>query len=298
MSLVHTLLFMFNQAKDMPMAISCLKSLESSSYTTVVICNQGSLSNEQVEKFVSPYHLDCHVIGDGKNVGTAVGRQKCFAYIWENLPNTTYISELHLDMSFTPHWEDPLVQYLEDNDEPLISCGIMDKRGFLPFLDEKITRPQTAMSIIEFLQSLRRDRIVPGFTNPCIHVSEILKVAGGYNADFLKGNSCFEDDSMLLGYYYYYGTKRNWHPKVNYNSVVYHAIAGQRTGVESKMMVNYHGLIKQYGFMGLKALSTLHTSPWHKKFFLKSYEEGMNLTINLTSNKPKEKCDESTDSRA
>lgn len=277
MSLVHTLLFMFNKTTDMPLAHNCLKSLESSTYTTVVIYNQGSLSNEEVEKFVSPFKLSCHVIGEGTNVGTTVGRQQCFTYIWENLPDTIYISELHLDMSFVPHWEDPLIQYLENNDEPLIGCGIMDSSGALPFLDQKISTPQVPLSTVEFLLQLRTDRIVPGFTNPCIHVSEILKEAGGYNPGFLKGNSCFEDDSMLLGYYYYYGTKRNWHPKVNYNSVVYHAVAGQRTSVESKMMDNYHGLIKQYGFMGLKALSTLHTSPWHKHFFSNKYEEGMNL---------------------
>lgn len=275
MNLVHTLLFMFKSEADKALAVNCLKSLESSTYKTVVIYNQGTMTKDELEKFTALFQLDCHIIGDGVNAGTVVGRQKCFDYIWENLPNTTYISELHLDMCFTPHWEDPLVQYLADNDEPLISCGIVDQKGFMPFLERQIPSPQVPLSTAEFLAEQRTDRVIPGFTNPCVHVSEILKETGGYQAEFLKGNHCFEDDSMLLGYYYYYGTKRNWYPKVNFNSVVYHAVAGQRLGVDGKMDLNFQGLIRQYGFMGLKALSTLHTSLWHKNFFLTHYHESI-----------------------
>ena len=64
-------------------------------------------------------------------MGTAIGRQKCFEYIWELMPDTEYISEIHPDMVFVPHWEDPLVDYLESHDEPLICCGILDKNGSL-----------------------------------------------------------------------------------------------------------------------------------------------------------------------
>jgi hypothetical protein len=102
-------------------------------------------------------------------------------------------------------------------------------------------------------------------------VSEILKATGGYNVQFLKGGQCFEDDSMLLGYYYYYGTKANWHPKIYFGSVVYHAVAGQRNGVSGNVMVNFNGLVRQYGAMGLKALCGLHESQWHKRFFFEQY---------------------------
>lgn len=281
MKLVHTLLFMITQErkpKDLLLAIKCLKSLENSTYKTVVIYNQGDLSNDLLKAFVAPFRLECHIIGDGVNVGTAEGRQKCFEYIWETMPDTAYISELHLDMLFPSNWEDALVEYLENNDEPLISCGIVNNEGLMPFLNKEATLPDALDQHIDFLESLRTDSIVPGFTNPCVHVSEILKETGGYNAAVLKGLQCFEDDSLLLGYYYYYGTKRSWYPKINYNSVVYHAVAGQRLAVKGNVLVNYNGLVKQYGIMGLKALSTLHSSPWHKNFFSECYHDNIRGT--------------------
>jgi len=275
MSLVHTLLFMLRQEQDMKFAVNCLRSLENSTYKTIVIYNQGNLSNDNLENFLKTFKFDYHIIGDGANAGTTVGRQKCFEYIWKNIPDALYISELHLDMIFSPNWEDPLVSYLENNDEPLISCGIVDKKGAMPFLNKSAVLPEALSQYADFLMGLRTDSVVHGFTNPCIHVSEILKKTGGYNATFLKGLHCFEDDSMLLGYYYYYGMKRSWYPKVNYNSVVYHEIAGQRMTVSGKSADNYAGLVKQYGVMGLKALSELHSSTWHKQYFLARYQEGI-----------------------
>jgi hypothetical protein len=275
MSLVHTLLFMVRQEQDMMFAVNCLKSLENSTYRTVVIYNQGNWSNDMLKSFLVHFKLDCHIIGDGMNVGTTVGRQRCFEYIWENMPDTLYISELHLDMLFPPNWENALVRYLESSDEPLIGCGIVDKNGMMPFLNKNVTLPDTTAQYADFLVGLRTDSVVHGFTNPCVHVSEILKKTGGYNTNFLKGRQCFEDDSMLLGYYYYYGTKHGWYPKVNYNSVVYHEVAGQRMTTGGSTGDNYAGLVKQYGVMGLKALSELHCSAWHRSFFLDRYNEGI-----------------------
>lgn len=275
MSLVHTLLFMVNQVQDINIAANCLRSLEKSTYRTVIVYNQGNWSNDRLKKHLELFNLDCHIIGEGENVGTSIGRQKCFEYIWENMPGTLYISELHLDMIFPPTWEDALVQYLERNDEPLIGCGIVDKTGAMPFLNRNVTLPNKLEQFVDFLDGLKTDCVVRGFTNPCVHVSKILKETGGYNIDFLKGRQCFEDDSMLLGYYYYYGTKRGWYPKVNYNSVVYHNVAGQRMAAGGKTSDNYAGLVKQYGIMGLKALSGLHSSAWHKKFFRDRYMEGI-----------------------
>lgn len=273
--LVHTLLFMINQIQDINIAANCLRSLENSTHRTVVVYNQGNWDRDRLKKYLALFHLDWHIIGDGVNVGTSVGRQKCFEYIWKNMPDTIYISELHLDMIFSPNWEDALVRYLEMNDEPLIGCGIVDNTGAMPFLGKKVNLPDRREQFIDFLAGLKADQVVRGFTNPCVHVSKILRETGGYNVGFLKGRQCFEDDSMLLGYYYYYGTKRGWFPKVNYNSVVYHDVAGQRMAAGGNTNDNYAGLVKQYGFMGLKALSGLHSSAWHKRFFWDRYMEGI-----------------------
>lgn len=276
MRLIHTLLFFFRENKlpqDIPMATECLKSLEKSAYKTVVVYNQGCISQGSLKAFLEKFDLDAHIIGEGKNVGTTVGRQSCFAYIWEHFPDTEYISEIHLDMIFAPRWEEPLIRYLDTHEEPLIGCGIVDQQGRFPFLNKTAALPASHSEYDDFLLSLRQDSVLDGFSNPCIHVSKILKQIGGYNAEFLKGSQCFEDDSMLLGYYYYYGTKADWRPKINFNSVVYHAIAGQRIGIGANIMVNFSGLVKQYGAMGLLRLSTLHNTNWHRNFFLEQYKK-------------------------
>lgn len=275
MRLVHTLLFFIRQEtieQDLSLASACLRSLEKSAHKTVIVYNQGFWSNAQLEAFLSCFALDCVVVGSGTNDGTSVGRQSCFESVFMRFPEAEYVSELHLDMLFTRNWEKPLIEYLDTHDEPLICCGILDKAGSLHFLNKTVQPlPGDPLLIDETLQSLREDTIVRGFTNPCIHKVTVLKECGGYNASFLKGKQCFEDDSMLLGYYYYYGTRANWHPKVNYNSVVYHAVAGQRLNVQGNTWDNFNGLVRQYGAMGLKHLSTLHTSPWHINFFTEQY---------------------------
>lgn len=276
MTLIHTLLFMLREnrlTEDLAMAKECLRSLEKSSYRTVVVYNQGFFTGDRLKEFLSVFELDVHVIGEGINVGTAAGRQRCFEYIWGNFPECKFISELHLDMIFPENWEDALTEYLEVHDEPMVSCGIIDKQGAMPFLNKTALLPQSKEELGTFLPGLRENTVLHGFTNPCIHASGILKEAGGYNPIFLKGGQCFEDDSMLLGYYYYYGTKRNWYPKINFNSVVYHAIAGQRLNMGGNVMVNFGGLVSQYGLMGLKHLSNLHKSAWHRSFFAEQYEK-------------------------
>lgn len=274
-TLIHTLLFMVtpeNREEHMKKAARCLKSLEKSCYKTVVVYNQGYLSNEQLGKFLSQFNLSCILIGDGKNAGTVVGRQSCFEYIWRNYPDTKYISEIHIDMFFTEKWERELIKYLEENDEPMVSCGILNKEGDMPFINRRVDSvPEEDDKLSELLDSLKTQTVVYGFTNPCIHVSEILKQCGGYDPGFLNGKQCFEDDSMLLGYYYYYGTRASWKPKVVYSSVVYHEVAGQRLNLKDSVMVNYNGLVTQYGAMGLKHLSLIHESQWHKRFFDEKY---------------------------
>lgn len=274
MRLIHTLLFLFRENKikeDTEMAFACLKSLEKSSHKTVVVYNQGYMKNDQLKDYLSMFNLDFHIIGESYNVGTTIGRQKCFDYIWDCFPNVEYISEVHLDMFFTPKWEDTLVGYLDTHEEPMISCGIVDQHGNMPFLGKSVILPEHD-NYDSFFSTLCENKIMHGFTVPCIHVSEILKKTGGYNPLFLRGKQCFEDDSMLLGYYYYYGTRINWYPKINFNSVVYHAIAGQRIDLDDNIMINYNGLVKQYGAMGIKHLTILHKSEWHKNYFSQQYE--------------------------
>ncbi len=275
MKLVHTLLFLIREryaAEDAELAKKCLSSLEKSTYKTVVIFNQGFWNREMLGEFVKPFDLNCIIIGDGVNMGTVVGRQSCFEAIWDKYPDTGFTSEIHLDMILTHNWEDVLVEYLESHDEPLISCGIVDQNGYMSFLNKTVERPPLEADMMDdYLKGLRLDRIEHGFTNPCIHNAAILKETGGYNARFLTGKQAFEDDSMLLGYYYYYGTRVHWKPKVHYGSVVYHAIAGQRIGMNDSVMINYSGLVKQYGAMGLKHLSELHKSEWQVRYFGEQY---------------------------
>lgn len=275
MALVHTLLFFIrgdHYSEDILQAEMCLSSLSRSKYKNVVLCNQGCISNGDVLKLVSRYDLNCTILGDGSNIGIVEGRQACFEYVWKRFPEAGYISELHLDMIFPAGWENSLLEHLHHYDEPMISCGIIDKAGLCAGLPEKSRRlPDGASKWDEFLRSLRRDLIIPGFTHPCIHVLKILKAVGGYDIEFLKGTQCYEDDSLLLSYYYYYGTRRDWRPQINYNSVVYHGIATQRLGLGDGL-INYLGLIQQYGIMGQRHLSELHANPWQKKFFKQQYD--------------------------
>lgn len=277
MKLIHTLLLLIRQNKeveDLTLLSKCLKSLEKSRHRTVLIYNQGYWTNDKIKDFLRSFDLDCIVIGDAANVGIVEGRQACFKYIWETHPETKYISELHLDMIFTHNWEDPLIDYLETHDEPVISCGIVDKVGSMAFANKRVEKlPADPDKIDEYLSTLTTDSVKPGFTHPCIHNSSILKEVGGYNTHFLVGKQIFEDDSLLLGYFYYYGTKNKWQPKVCYKSMVYHAIAAQRLGVEHTMWQNFQGLVKQYGAMGLKHLSQIHTSSWHIKFFSNEFNK-------------------------
>ena len=274
MSLVHTLLFFIrcdHYTDDLTQAKQCLKSLSQSTYKKLVIYNQGGLSNNEVRQLVGEYDLECFILGDGTNVGIVAGRQKCFEFIWNELPDSKYVSELHVDMIFPDCWENKLIDYLESNDEPMISCGIVDSCGYFAYLEEQIQElPQKFEEWSPFLQELRRDVILPGFAHPCIHVMKALRDVGGYDLEFLKGNQCFEDDSLLLSYYLYYGTRTDWFPKINYNSVVYHGVAMQRLGLDN-CMLNYIGLIQQYGLIGLKYLSKLHSNPYQKQFFERQF---------------------------
>jgi glycosyltransferase involved in cell wall biosynthesis len=276
-TLIHTLLFMAtseNEKEHMDKAFKCLKSLEDSCYKTVVVYNQGRISNEQLVEYLKQFQLNFIVIGDGNNVGIVQGRQRCFEYVWSRFPEAKYISELHVDMIFTKDWEKALIGYLEGNDEPMACCAIVDKEGYMKYLDRWVKEvPHEYEQLRSMLEGLKSNEIINGFNHPCIHKTEILKVVGGYNISFLKGMQCFDDDSLLLGYYYYYGTRAAWEPKIVCSSVVYHEVGGQRYELNDNIMINFDGLVRQYGAMGLKHSSQLHRSEWHKRFFMDKYME-------------------------
>lgn len=276
MRLIHTILFLTREnqlEEDLSMARAVFHSLEGSTYKTVVVYNQGYYTNDKLRHFLSEFELDIHVIGDSANIGIPAGRQSCFNYIWTNFSDTEFISELHMDMILSKNWEDPLIAYLVTHDEPMVCSGIIDREGNIPVLGKKVKLPQELGSCFDFLLDLREDKILQGLTHPCIHVAPILKEVGGYDPVFLKGKQCFEDDSLLLGYYYYYGTRKKWYPKINFNSVSYHAVAGQRLSVSDDIMVNLRGIIRQYGAMGIRTLSDLRNTPWHKAYFMKNYRQ-------------------------
>jgi hypothetical protein len=271
----HTLLFMLRKkylTEDLSLADTCLTSLQKSACKNVVIYNQGLYTNNELRDYLSKYSLNCTIIGDGSNVGIVKARQRCFEYIWETMPQTEYISELHLDMYFSTDWELPLTELLQTTCEPLISCGFINKDGVLAHLNKRlIVMPQTSEQMDETLQQLRFDGIVTGFGHPCIHKSEILKEVGGYDTRFMTAKHFCEDDSLLLSYYYYLGTRLKWTPKMNYKSVVYHACEGQRLTIDVDNYENFNGIMKQYGAMGMKHLYEIHNNS--KSFFLNKYHE-------------------------
>jgi len=271
MKLVHTLLFFLRENTlddDLARAEKCLKSLEKSRYKTIIIYNQGFWDNIQLENYLKSFRLDYLIIGTGVNVGIVAGRQNCFEKTWNNFLNAQFVSELHLDMVFTHYWEDPLVEYLSIHDEPVIGSGIVDKHGRMEFLNTIASTPPINLSEMDdYLNRLKTDSIVHGFTHPCVHNLDILKKINGLDTNFLKGKQAFEDDSLLLGYHYFYGTRANWKPKVNYNTVVFHEIGGQRFDLTDSVMINFEGLVRQYGAMGLKQLACLHKNDWSVMFF-------------------------------
>ncbi len=290
MELIHTLLFMIREnmsEQDLFLTERCLRSLEKSKYNTVLVYNQGFWDNAKLGEYLKAFHLDCIILGDGTNVGIGLGRQKCFEFAWENMPNREFISELHLDMAFTHDWDGPLVNYLQEHEEePMIGCGIVSKTGEVLFLNNQEEPPPDSLdkmdeyladvkkNALDLLAGLKVDAVVNGYTNPCIHRLRVLKEVGGYDTRFLTGTQAFEDDSLLLGYHYYYGTHAGWRPKINFNSMVCHDVCGQRLGVENtNMQINYDGLVRQYGAMGLKMLSYIHQSPWHVSFFKRKFDE-------------------------
>ncbi|OAB40044.1 hypothetical protein PMSD_03080 [Paenibacillus macquariensis subsp. defensor] len=268
MRIIHTMPLLIrsehlNIIEDMKMASACFESLALSEDALVIIYNQGGLSNDQLKQMCTTFKLTTVILGEGENVGIARARQHCFEYIWMHYYDTAYISEIHVDMVFTPNWYTPLIDYLENSDEPMISPGIITITGELQPLRQYTTIPSTYRELITHLESLSVDEVHMGFVHPVIHRASALQSVGGYDTQFLSGKQGYEDDSLLIGYVYYMGTKNNWRPKCYLKSWVYHATLAQRMSLPDRHIdfaINEKGLFQQYGAYGLKQLSEIHSN--------------------------------------
>ncbi|MFJ7935616.1 hypothetical protein [Sporosarcina sp. NPDC096371] len=240
----------------------------------VVVYNQGNLSQATLEKMLAHYNIPNVVLGFGENIGIAQARQQCFEYIWENFKEVEYISEIHLDMAFPRNWYESLLHFLDTTDEPMVSPGILTSSGELAPLNQFIALPENTTDLISLLEGFSRDEVREKFVHPVIHKAKVLKTIGGYDLQFLKGKQGYEDDSLLLGYYYYMGTRTNWRPKCILKSWVYHATMAQRMSLPDKLLdfeANKKGLFLQYGAYGMKHLSHLHQNTSFSDSLLKEF---------------------------
>ncbi|MDU5949341.1 MAG: class I SAM-dependent methyltransferase, partial [Paenibacillus macerans] len=287
MDVIHTLpLFIRpeNREADIAMAFECLKSLGASRDHHVVIYNQGSLSFEEVESLVTRSEVSADILGSGNNDGIAFARQACFNYIEQQYPSVPFISEIHVDMLFPRNWYVPLISFLASSDEPMICPGLLTAYGELQPLGERIDLPRSPEAILQLLGQLPQEGLKPGFVHPVLHRAELLRELGGYDVRFLQGTQGFEDDSLLLAYAYYMGTRSGWRPKCCLASWVYHATLAQRmslSNIGTEFLRNEEGLASQYGAYGLRQLSLLHGNHsgfrelFHKYIPLKKSEKSM-----------------------
>ena len=266
-SIIHTLpLFIRRDAleQDMEMVVACLRSLSASAQRQVVIYNQGCLTHAELESIALDCGIEAHILGSEYNVGIARARQACFQYVWKEYPATEYISEIHVDMLFPKDWYIPLIRYLDTSPEPMICPGIVTSAGELQPLGLRVPPPQSVEQWLSLLSTLPREGLSYGFVHPVIHRSGALQAVGGYDTGLLRGRQGYEDDSLLLGYAYYMGTRNRWKPRCYLQSWVYHATMAQRMSLPDKQQdfaLNEMGLVHLYGINGLRELSRLHSKP-------------------------------------
>ncbi|MNX42711.1 hypothetical protein D3C86_731360 [compost metagenome] len=266
MNIIHTLPMFINSDPaeidgDLLLVQRCFQSLGRSQHNKVVIYNQGSQSNELIEELSAAHGVSSIVLGSGVNIGIAQARQACFQYIWDNYEDTPYITEIHLDMVFPPNWAVPLVEFLEQSDEPLVSPAILTRFGEMQPLGTYVQVPENIDDLRNLLLSFERDEVMERFVHPVVHKSQVLKEIGGYDTRFIQGKQGYEDDSILLGYFYYMGTRTKWRPKSYLRSWVYHETMAQRMSLPGRhhdFQLNEEGLFNQYGAYGLKHLAGIH----------------------------------------
>lgn len=266
-SIIHTLPLLIRQKtreSDLLMALECLKSLSRSSEHHVIVYHQGELDQRQLERLLFRSGVTAEVLGDGHNIGIAQARQACFEYIFTHYPDIPYISEIHIDMHFPENWYIPLTQYLDQHDEPMICPGILTSSGELLPLKQKLPLPEKEEELLALLKDLQQSGTHPGFVHPVIHRKKALESIGGYDLRYFTGKQGYEDDSLLVGYANYMGTRTGWRPKCLLSSWVYHATMAQRMSLQDKWVdfdLNRRGLLRQYGGYGLEQLAFLHDNP-------------------------------------
>ncbi|EJY56121.1 Rhodanese domain-containing protein [Alicyclobacillus hesperidum URH17-3-68] len=278
LKVIHTLPLLVrfaSQYQDIEMLNTCLSTLGKSPENTVVIYNQGILSEHDIRQLATQNGVTVDVIGDGLNVGIPQSRQAMFEYVWNKYPYVPYISEIHVDMAFPYNWYADLIEFLERTDEPMVCPGILTQNGSLePDGVRGIDLNGLSTNLLlMLLRNFEKDEVVAGFVHPVIHKSEVLKAVGGYDTGFLIGKQGFEDDSLLLSYLYYMGIRTGWRPKCLLKSRVYHAYMAQRLTLENiqgELQRNVSGLFQQYGAYGFKHLNQLHSD---KEFFQSMYEQ-------------------------
>lgn len=266
-AIIHTLPLLIRNAsrqEDIEMALACLRSLRLSDDDHTIVYHQGEIDRETLDQLLSQSGITADVLGDGRNVGIAAARQACFEHVYRHYPDTHYLSEIHIDMLFPPNWYAPLIEHLEQSSEPMLCPGIVTSSGRLEPLGQQVRLPDDNAELISQLQSLSSlGGLIPGFVHPVVHRKAALQAAGGYDLEYFRGKQGYEDDSLLLGYAYYMGTRTGWRPQCLLSSWVYHATMAQRMSLPDKLedfRQNELGLIQQYGGYGLKRLAYLHQS--------------------------------------
>ncbi len=267
MDLIYMLPFFINDSKEyfnyeMNMAKECFESLKDCGSIKLIIYNQGILTNKEIENLLNSYsNISYDIMGSGVNEGIPKARYRMLKYIFDKYSEAKYIAEIHLDMIFTPNWDKPLIEYLENSDEPIISPRILiqEECGKYRFIDNEIgvDFPSSLLERVNMLNSCCEDRVIEGFAHPIIHKVEILKNINPYDVGFLTGKQGYEDDSIILGYNYYIGTRHKWSPKISFKTCVYHKGVGQRDKVDNiniDFNQNVNGLNAQYGAYGFKEL--------------------------------------------
>lgn len=278
--IVHTLPCLLRGPHDLPMATACLASLAAAEPAArLVLCNQGYLDNRRLGDWLRQFRLDTTIVGDGSNVGIAAGRSTCFQWIWANLPTTTYVSEIHLDMLFPFAWSERLASWLAAHpDEPLVCPGILSNAAILA--PEEVQLPalpqpwwEHTAAIAALLRQHERDAEIAGFVHPVLHRASELRASGAYDTRFLRGHQGYEDDSLLLAHRLRIGLKHDWRPRSWLGVRVFHQTLAQRAGLPGALGAatrNFQGLLSWYGALGLEQLARLYPqsrefSDFHQK---------------------------------
>lgn len=267
MEIVYMIPLLITQScEDMVMAMECFESLERIENIQLVIYNQGYLTNKQLKIFMEDYNIGVHILGEGSNVGITKARHECLEYIWKTWPDTKYIAEAHVDMVFTPNWDKPLIAFMERTGEPMVCPRILifeEGQYKTNFSDQTFDFSKNLNERIKLLESLQEHRVEEKFVHPVIHNASVLKEIHPYDVRFLTGHQGYEDDSIVLGYNYYQGTKMKWRPKMYMGSCVYHKTLAQRMGLPNlfqEFSKNYEGIKMQYGAYGFESLARIHNS--------------------------------------